>query len=88
MRLHTNPKRIFGLPEQKDTFVEVDLDEEWTIPDSMPFTKSKWTPFAGMHIHGKVSRVVLRGELVFIDGKVNVICFIIDSLVLFVFATC
>src|SRR5690606_14895446 len=25
-RLHTNPRRIFGLPEQPDTFIEVDPD--------------------------------------------------------------
>eukprot|EP00794_Sanderia_malayensis_P004695 gene4695-5310_t len=70
LRLHTNPMRIFGLPEQKDTFIEVDLDEQWTIPDFMPYTKSKWTPFAGMKVHGKVNRVVLRNELAVIDGKV------------------
>ena len=36
----------------------------------MPFTKSKWTPFAGMKVCGKVSRVVLRGELAVIEDQV------------------
>ena len=50
--------------------MEIDLDERWTIPDAMPFSKSKWTPFAGMEVVGRVQRVVLRGEIAYIDGKV------------------
>ena len=73
LRLHTNPLRIFGLPEQNDTFVEVDMDEEWTIPSRMPYSKSKWTPFAGMKVKGKVNRVVLRNVLAVVDGKVLLI---------------
>lgn len=46
----TNPKKIFNLPEQPDTYVEVDLDTEWTIPTGMPFSKCKWTPFAGLKV--------------------------------------
>jgi carbamoyl-phosphate synthase/aspartate carbamoyltransferase/dihydroorotase len=71
-KLYTNPRRIFNLPEQPDTFVEVDLDEEWTIPTALPYTKSKWTPFQGMRVRGSVRRVVLRGEVAYIDGKVLV----------------
>lgn len=48
------------------------MAEEWTIPDAMTFTKSKWTPFAGMKIRGSVHRVVLRGEVAYIEGKVLV----------------
>lgn len=70
LRLHTNPRRIFGLPQQQDTYVEVDMSEKWVIPDAMQHTKSKWTPFAGMKVCGKVSRVVLRGQLVFIENEV------------------
>ena len=38
----------------------------------MPYSKSKWTPFAGMKIRGKVNRVVLRNKLAVIDGKVAI----------------
>ena len=69
-KLYTNPRRIFNLPEQQDTYIEVDLDEEWTIPKAMTFTKSKWTPFAGMKVKGTVRRVILRGEVAYIDGQV------------------
>ncbi|XP_055088208.1 CAD protein [Periophthalmus magnuspinnatus] len=71
-RLYENPRRIFSLPAQENTYVEVDLEQEWEIPQSMQFTKSKWTPFAGMKVKGKVRRVVLRGEVAYIDGQVLV----------------
>jgi carbamoyl-phosphate synthase/aspartate carbamoyltransferase/dihydroorotase len=68
--MHHNPRRIFQLPEQPDTYVEVDLDEEWVVPPSLPHSKCGWTPFAGMRVRGVVRRVVLRGEIAFLDGKV------------------
>ncbi|XP_071499632.1 multifunctional protein CAD-like [Diadema antillarum] len=71
-RLHTNPRRIFSLPEQKDTYVDVDLDQTWVIPSAMAHTKSKWTPFEGRRVKGAVRRVVLRGEVAYVDGQVTV----------------
>ena len=70
-KLHTNPKKIFHLSDQPDTYVEVDLDEDWVIPKAMKFTKSKWTPFEGMRVKGAVRRVILRGEVAYIDGQVS-----------------
>ena len=69
-KLHTNPKQIFNLPDQPDTYVEVDLDHEWTIPAAMQYSKSQWTPFQGMKVKGVIRRVVLRGEVAYIDGQV------------------
>lgn len=66
----TNPRKIFNLPDQPDTYIEVDLDSEWTLADSMPFSKCKWTPFAGLKVFGQIRRVILRGEVVFLDGQV------------------
>lgn len=57
----TNPRKIFNMPEQPDTFIEVDLDAKWVIPNEMPFSKCKWTPFAGIEVYGAVRRVTLRG---------------------------
>lgn len=76
LRLCTNPRKIFSLPEQKDTYVEVEIGEEWTIPSAMTYSKAQWTPFAGMKVNGCVRRVVLRGETAVIDGKV---CPVIQS---------
>lgn len=71
-KFHYNPKRIFNLPDQPNTYVEVDMDEEWVIPDAMRYSKAGWTPFAGMKIRGAVHRVVLRGEIAYVDGQVLV----------------
>lgn len=71
-RFYWNPKRIFNLPDQPNTYVEVDMDEEWIIPEAMTYSKAKWTPFAGMKIRGTVHRVVLRGEIAYVDGQVLV----------------
>ena len=51
--------------------LQVDLEQEWVIPQDMQFTKSKWTPFQGLKVKGKVRRVVLRGEVAYIDGQVS-----------------
>lgn len=48
------------------------MEQEWVIPQAMQFTKSKWTPFQGMKVKGKVRRVVLRGEVAYIDGQVKI----------------
>lgn len=69
-KFHRNPKKIFNLPDQPSTYVEVDLDEEWTIPEKPAHSKAQWTPFAGMKVKGSVHRVMLRGEVAFVDGEV------------------
>ncbi|XP_024870191.1 CAD protein [Temnothorax curvispinosus] len=71
-KLYRNPKKIFNIPDQRNTYVEVDLDDEWVIPEAMPYSKSKWTPFTGMTVRGSVHRVVLRGEIAYIEGQVLV----------------
>ncbi|XP_052761178.1 CAD protein-like isoform X2 [Mya arenaria] len=69
-RLYTNPRKIFNLPEQPDTYIEVDLETTWIIPPAMTFSKAQWTPFQGRSVKGMVRRVVLRGEVAYIDGEV------------------
>lgn len=48
------------------------MDEEWVIPDVPAFSKAGWTPFAGRAVQGVIHRVVLRGEIAYVDGKVLV----------------
>lgn len=71
-KFHKNPRRIFNLPEQYNTYVEVDLDEEWTIPEETKYSKAKWTPFAGKKVRGSIHRVVIRGEVAYVEGQVLV----------------
>lgn len=69
-RMHTNPRRIFNLPEQAETFVEVDENLEWQPSGAQMFSHAGWTPFANWNLRGKVTRVVLRGQTAFENGKV------------------
>jgi carbamoyl-phosphate synthase / aspartate carbamoyltransferase / dihydroorotase len=70
LRMATNPRRIFNLPEQEETYVEVDLDQPWEIRSENTYTRCGWTPFEGMKVRGQVRQVVLRGREVFRDGEV------------------
>jgi len=69
-KMHSNPKRIFNLPDQPKTWVEVDENARYEIHSTEQFTKCGWTPFEGWQVKGRVTRVVLRGKDVFKDGKV------------------
>lgn len=71
LRCHTNPRRIFGLPEQPDTWIEVDPDAEWTLRAAGTHTRCGWTPFEGTPVRGRVERVVIRGQEAYRDGKVT-----------------
>jgi len=70
VRMHTNPRRIFSLPEQQETWVEIDEKAEYEIRAADQFTRCGWTPFEGWKVKGRVRKVVLRGKTAFEDGKV------------------
>jgi carbamoyl-phosphate synthase/aspartate carbamoyltransferase/dihydroorotase len=63
------PRRIYGLPVQPDTYVDVDVDAPFVVDPTHMFSKVKWTPFAGRRLFGQVQQVVLRGVPVFAEGK-------------------
>jgi carbamoyl-phosphate synthase/aspartate carbamoyltransferase/dihydroorotase len=68
----TNPRRIYDLPEQPDTHVEVEMTPT-TIRNEKTVSKCGWTPFDGMEVAGRVKRVVLRGDVVVEDGVVTAV---------------
>jgi dihydroorotase-like cyclic amidohydrolase len=67
-----NPRKIFNLPEQLETWIEVDENTKYEIRAADQFTRCGWTPFEGWKAKGKVRKVVLRGQTAFEDGKVLV----------------
>ena len=72
LRSVTNPRKIFNLPQQKETWIEVDEDSAYEIKAEDQFTRCNWTPFEGWQVQGKVRKVVLRGQTAFEDGKILV----------------
>lgn len=65
----TNPRKIFRLPDQPDTYVLVDISKTYKISNKGLFTKCGWTPFVGLEGRGEIKKVVLRGQIVFENGK-------------------
>lgn len=69
-RMHTNPARIYGLPPQPDTWLELDRNAEWEVRGAELRSRCGWSPFEGMQLRGRVRRVYLRNQLAFEDGSV------------------
>ena len=70
VRMYTNPRRIFDLPEQPETWIEVDEGTEYEIQAKDLFTRCGWTPFEGWKVKGRVKKVFLRGKTAFEDGRI------------------
>jgi carbamoyl-phosphate synthase/aspartate carbamoyltransferase/dihydroorotase len=69
-KCHTRPKEIFHIPNQPETYIEVDEHEAWIVKNEELFTKCRWSPFDGRKVQGKVVRVYIRGTKVFENGKI------------------
>ncbi|XP_046400962.1 CAD protein [Ischnura elegans] len=61
-RYHHNPIRIFGLPPQRDTYIEVEIGREWRIPEnaSMPENVQKPTVAEKITISGSLSKKLTK----------------------------
>ena len=70
LRMVHNPRRIYHLPEQPDTWVEVDPDAQWQIHAADLHSRCGWTPFEGWSVRGRVERVFLRGQLACDHGAI------------------
>ena len=68
---HTAPRRIFGLPAQSDTHVQVEPNARFVLGTEKLHTKCGWTPFEGMSVRGKVRQVVLRAQTAYEDGTIT-----------------
>ncbi|KAJ9107527.1 hypothetical protein QFC21_000984 [Naganishia friedmannii] len=64
-RLCDNPRTIFDLPEQPQTYVEVEVRDSTFTAGSA----DTWSPLDGKTAGGSVHRVVTHGASVFLDGR-------------------
>ena len=71
-KMYTGPKKIFNLPDQPETWIEVDEDSKYEIKAADQFTRCGWTPFEGWQVKGRVRRVVLRGREAYREGNILV----------------
>jgi dihydroorotase-like cyclic amidohydrolase len=70
-KMYTNPRKIFDLPKQPETSVELDPDARWEVRARELHSGCGWTPFEGMQLRGRVRRVTLRGQVVYQDGEIH-----------------
>jgi carbamoyl-phosphate synthase/aspartate carbamoyltransferase len=65
LRLAENPRAIFDIPEQAQTYVEVEVNRSsvFELEDG-----GDWSPLAGKQIAGGVHRVVINNHSVVLDG--------------------
>ncbi|KAF9369405.1 hypothetical protein CPB97_003621, partial [Podila verticillata] len=60
-KLYTNPRKIFSLPEQIDSYVEIETDRGCILTHASG-------PFVNRALSGTVHRVVLNGKTAYLDG--------------------
>jgi carbamoyl-phosphate synthase/aspartate carbamoyltransferase/dihydroorotase len=70
--LYDNPKKLFSIPDQPQTFVELDPDRPFTIGENGYETKCGWSPFDGWEAYGQVQTVVYRGKKIISAGKFTI----------------
>ncbi|BEI82121.1 hypothetical protein CcaverHIS002_0212810 [Cutaneotrichosporon cavernicola] len=65
LRLAENPRAIFDIPEQAQTYVEVEVNRSsvFELEDS-----ADWSPLGGKQVAGGVHRVVINNHSVVLDG--------------------
>ncbi|OCF40836.1 carbamoyl-phosphate synthase, large subunit [Kwoniella heveanensis CBS 569] len=66
LRLSENPRNIFGLPEQAQTYVEVEVNRRSHFSSEQP--EATWSPLEGKSIAGAIHRVVINSHSVLLDG--------------------
>lgn len=68
--LYENPKRIFGIPDQLDTYIEADSEEPYIVGEDGYESKCGWSSYDGWELFGKVQTVVFKGKKVLENGTV------------------
>ncbi len=68
--MHAFPAGIFHIPEQEDTYVEVDTEAAWIVGANGYETKANSSPFESMELPGVVQTVVFRGKTIVENGNV------------------
>ena len=74
-----NPAQIYGLAPEKGEIrvgadadlVAVDMDLVRTFRKEEILSKSKWSPYCGMTLKGWPVMTVVRGEIVYRDGRIT-----------------
>ncbi|OMJ25879.1 Protein pyrABCN [Smittium culicis] len=72
-KLSTNPKQLFGFPDQSETYIEVNVDRPAFLSQSIPELSeyaAEAIGYYGSEVSSSLHRVVYYGTTAFLDGKV------------------
>jgi carbamoyl-phosphate synthase/aspartate carbamoyltransferase/dihydroorotase len=61
-----NPKRIFKIKTDRNTYIEIDDKREYVIDNKNLKTKCGWSPYNGWKVKGKVLKVYIKGKLAYV----------------------
>lgn len=68
--MHFTPARIFSVPySHAESYMEVDLDDEFEVKKEMIQSKAGRSPYEGMKVRGRIRKIHLHGTLVYQDGE-------------------
>lgn len=74
--LAEGPARAFGMegkgriePGARGDFTVLDPAARWTVDESRLQSRCGWSPFHGRELWGRVSRTILRGRVVYAEGR-------------------
>jgi allantoinase len=76
--LSEGPAKVFQLWPQKGSLMPgsyaditiIDPRVEWEIRDEDMLSYNKWSPYTGMNLRGRVETTIVRGTVVYRDGKI------------------
>ncbi|RJR16387.1 hypothetical protein C4579_00310, partial [Candidatus Microgenomates bacterium] len=67
--LYEKPKQLFNIPDQQNTFIELDPEVPYILGADGYETKCGWSPFDGWELYGKVMAVTLKNKRIVENGK-------------------
>jgi dihydroorotase-like cyclic amidohydrolase len=67
--LYDNPQKIFKIPMQSNTFIELDPEKHYRVGENGYQTKCGWSPFDKWELFGKVESVVIDKKPLVVNGK-------------------
>lgn len=67
-----NPKKIFHIPTDPQTKIEIDEKQSFILDNKKLKTKCTWSPFMDWKLKGKVTKVSISGATVFKDDTIVV----------------
>ena len=71
LRLHDNPIRIFGLPDQAHTHIEVVIGRKTKVFSVLGKKSKAWSPAESRILDGAIHRVLVHGQTAYLDGVLN-----------------